>query len=246
MIQQLQKQVKHVIRQQIDRTGYQILSKKEQLFPWSELRAFFQEKSLHTVFDVGANVGQTVRKIVEYYPKANIYSFEPDPKSYQKLQERTAHLSNVRVYNIGLGEHNENKELLLTNTPTGNSFLAVAEEAFEYSPGDWLKLKDKKEVSVCRLDTFCQDNNISSIDLLKIDTQGYELKVLKGGGDWLSPKTVKTIYLEVNFVTYYQGQASFLDIFSTLLDKGYKFVDFYDKHRKAGSNMYWCNALFIG
>src|SRR6202000_2895078 len=78
--------------------------------------------------------------------------------------------------------------------------------------------KGIKQIQTLRLDTFCEQQNISKIAILKLDTQGFELHVLRGAERLLSSKAIKLIYLEIHFIPLYQGQPTAAGIFD-LMDK---------------------------
>ena len=100
-------------------------------------------------------------------------------------------------------------------------------------------------------DNFVKKNSIKSVDILKIDTQGYDIFVIKGAREALEKKMIKCIYVEVNFVSLYEGQGNCFDLWSYLMSCGYDLVDFYDKGRAykdeevEETTMCWANALFM-
>ena len=86
------------------------------------------------------------------------------------------------------------------------------------------KLDEKKiNVDVITLDDFCQKNKISNIDLLKIDTQGYEEFVLEGAQNLLKENKIKIIKLEMIFSDLYSKKHSFFDIEKNL-HNNYKLI----------------------
>ena len=84
---------------------------------------------------------------------------------------------------------------------------------------------------------------MSQIDLLKIDTQGYEMQILKGASRLLAAGKVRTILLELNFVPLYDGQVWAHEIIGYLHERGLCLVDFYEKCR-LNPYLGWCTALF--
>ncbi len=102
-----------------------------------------------------------------------------------------------------------------------------------------------ERVPTRRLTTFCRENGIAQIDLLKIDAQGFESRILNGAGDWLNPTTVRLVFLEVIFIDHYQGQATFDDIYGTLGRAGYKLYGRYQVSARADVGYLWADALFV-
>src|SRR5229473_2133012 len=98
---------------------------------------------------------------------------------------------------------------------------------------------------VDRLDDFCREHDVRTIDLLKLDCQGYEGNVLLGANEMLKRGGIRSIYTEVSFRAIYQGQALFEDICRELSSHGYRLVDLYDKSRSKDGSLLFCDAFFI-
>jgi len=107
-------------------------------------------------------------------------------------------------------------------------------------------LQQSVPVDIQTLDFWISSHpEISQVNILKIDTQGYDLRVLKGAKVLLNNEPPQLIQIEMTIATTYQGQAEFPEIWSYLGEFGYKLFDF-DRlvHTKKG-NLYWGDALFI-
>jgi hypothetical protein len=113
-------------------------------------------------------------------------------------------------------------------------------------PGEmcWGQVVKKTPVLVTTLDQYCQEKGIHFINLLKIDTQGYDLEVLKGAKGLLQSNRIQLIFMEVNFANIYKGQAAFEDVLRYLADANIRLVSlyrFYHKNNVAA----WSDALFV-
>ena len=93
------------------------------------------------------------------------------------------------------------------------------------------------------LDRFIAAEKIDKIDLLKIDTQGFDLDVLQGAEQALSDELVSNVLVELNFIKMYQGQSSAEEINTYLNKYGFFLVDYYEKVRRSNT-IGWCTALF--
>ena len=172
------------------------------------------------VFDIGANCGQTVRKLRQILPHATIHSFEPSPRTFAKLQESCQGMRGVNLWNTGMGSavgeltfhENELSEL--------SSFLPLGEEG-------WGKVERKVSVPVDTVDHFCEINGIEKIDILKTDTQGYDLQVLKGADGLLSEGRVGLIYTEIILGATYENAATFDELYALMRQHDYRLVTFY-------------------
>ncbi len=228
--------------------GYDVVNKKQ--FGYNIFRDFntLLGANQHlTLFDIGANLGQTSLEFAEHIQGSTIYSFEPDPTAFASLVEVTKHYKNIKQHNIGFGDRDDKMDLFINKVSGGNSLLALSDNINQFAKGDWTEKIGTKQVNIKTLNTFCKENKIDKIDLLKIDTQGYELKIIEGADKVIIPSFTKIIYIEVLFVELYKQQAFFADIFKILTERGYRLVGFYNKFNKLEKPHYllWCDAVFV-
>lgn len=132
-------------------------------------------KSLKNIFDVGANIGQTVFQLKSAFPESNIYSFEPIKMTYLQLLGNTKELQGVSCENFALGSKSEKKSIKVFEEK--NSVLNSLNVSAMNSAANAVT----EIINVSTIDEYCTSNNILQIDLLKIDTEGFEIEVLKGG-----------------------------------------------------------------
>jgi len=100
-------------------------------------------------------------------------------------------------------------------------------------------------VEVKSLDKFAQDFNIEPPDLLKADTQGYELEVLSGATAMLCGAHPPLLYLEVAFVHQYRNQPLFQDVYTWVYDRGYRLVGLYGRGYSTHYYQVGTDALFV-
>ncbi len=193
------------------------------------------------IFDVGANVGQTARRYAGYFPTARIHSFEPFPESYQKLAQTAAKFGDrVIAHPFGLGETTQTQTMYIAPKSVMNSMLPPAADA----QTAWKDQVRETSVEIQRLDAFVAANAIPHIDLLKIDTEGFEMQVLRGAGDLLAPATIRMVLVEIQFGSVYEGQTNVSALLDFMAGHGYRLVDLYDKFRKTDPALLHCNILF--
>lgn len=148
-----------------------------------------------TVVDVGANVGRFSEEILRHNRNANIYAFEPHPITYHQLAAKFSGVDNVKVYNVAMGSSGAQLTLYDYEDQDGSSHASTIASVIE-------DIHHGRSVShavdVTTLDSFATENKIESIDLLKIDTEGNELEVLKGGKKLISENRVHAIQFEFN------------------------------------------------
>ena len=104
---------------------------------------------------------------------------------------------------------------------------------------------DKITIHTLTLNEFCASHNIDRIDLLKLDTQGSELEVLKGSDSLLKTQSILAIYCEVEFIEIYEDQPLFDEIFRYLATYGYTLYNLYNLNSLETGQLAWADALFI-
>jgi FkbM family methyltransferase len=152
----------------------------------TDIKRYFKEYDFKIVFDVGANIGQTVTKFREEFTDATIYSFEPVSYVFELLQKNVSHLSGVETFKLAFGSENKILPIYLDEDSKKNSFMADGQEQKEF-------------IQVETLDGFTDRYNIERINFLKIDTEGFDLNVLKGAQDLLQKHAVDFIQVETGF-----------------------------------------------
>lgn len=143
----------------------------------------------YVFFDVGANNGFTSIPVAERNRDVTVYAFEPTPQMIAIIEEKTSGLVNYILTKAAVSDYNGTATFNVAgNADWGcSSLLPLSEKAHTewYGRTDML-VTEQIEVNVIRLDSFVEQNNITHINHLHIDTQGSDLKVLKGLGKYIS------------------------------------------------------------
>lgn len=138
-----------------------------------------------TVFDVGANIGQTASDFAFWWPDARIFCFEPVAQNFQELRKNTADMPAVECLQIALADAPGASEMVLSG-------LAVTFRIAAQGPSNELT----ERVAVDTVDRVCERLNVTHISYLKVDTEGYDLKVLQGAGGMLDRGAIDLIEVE--------------------------------------------------
>ena len=140
-------------------------------------------------FDVGANNGFTSVPVALSSPDVIVYAFEPTPQMIEAIEQKTTHLNNYILTKKAVSNF-EGKAIFKVAGQADwgcSSLLEFSDKSTTEWPGRTdFKVTEEIEVDVIRLDKFIEDNNISQIDYLHIDTQGSDLNVLKGLGSYIN------------------------------------------------------------
>ena len=194
---------------------------------------------IHTIFDVGANVGQTAIRFNDYFENVKIHSFEPVINTYDILKNNTKLFNNISSYNIALGDQVEQIEINLFESHA-SVLNSLKKEAMNNSSAS------KQIVQVTTGDLFCEQHNIQQIDLLKIDTEGYEINVLKGFANMIRQSKIRAIYCEVGLNVENNRSTYLVDLINFATTAGFKLYGLYEidnSEIQAGFN--YGNLLFI-
>jgi FkbM family methyltransferase len=195
-------------------------------------------------FDVGANEGQTACELRRIFPEAKIYCFEPYEAAFRTLQQKLSGDPNICLEKIAFGDHKGEATLYENAESVTNSLLPNAPEAHVSQPASYAIPTGQSTVEVTTLDDFCGERTISYIDFLKIDGQGYDLRILQGARKHLAEQRISFIVVEMLFAPLYAGQAYFHEIYGFLTGFGYELVGLYAIHRSSAGAILWCDALF--
>jgi len=191
--------------------------------------------------DVGANVGQTIDALHSVFASPTIHSFEPSRATFERLQQRRFPAA-VHLHRMALGAQAGSGDFLNYEEPLLSSFLQPADAAgnpFRAAP-----IVGRETVPVGTVDAFTQEHGITDIDLLKIDTQGFDLEVIKGAQQLLAAGRIRTVMVEINFMDLYVGQPTPSAVLDYLAQRGMHLLDLYEKEYK-GTRLGWCTALFV-
>ena len=205
--------------------------------PDADLVELLRPTPAPVIFDVGANTGQTVHRLRSLISNGSIHAFEPSPGTFRQLAASVRGLGEVKLIEAGVGRVDCEQTLLENEYSEMSSFLV---------PGDaaWGMVVRKTRVRMVTLDTYCQQAGIDHIDLLKIDTQGYDLEVLRGAEELLARGGIRVVQLEVIFSDMYEGRPALDETYRYMCDHGFRLLSFYDIFVADGSAA-WCDAIFV-
>ena len=182
------------------------------------------------ILDVGGNKGQSIKIFKQIFKNPIIHSFEPIKSEFDIMYQEFKDDVNVYLNNYALGEVSGEKKFNITTQTGASSFNQInnntewlKERAIEYSKHiDDFTTSEK--VKIFTLDEYCLNNKINHVDLLKIDTQGYENKVLQGGINNLKQNKVKAVLTEIIFDNVYDKYFAFSEIEKFLIPNNFRMV----------------------
>lgn len=204
---------------------------------------------IKTIIDVGANKGQFAEFLASRFPEAHIYSFEPLPKPFEDLNKWAESHKNkkkqrVDVFNLALGDEEGVMEILCheEHTPS-SSFLQTTEFLEKIYPLTKKQVHIPVKITTLDLWRKCHNIKLQSEILIKLDVQGFEDRVIKGGKETF--KIAKACILELNIDQLYKDQASCKDIFVSLYNLGYHYAGNLDQSFAKDMHVISVDAVFV-
>ena len=143
-----------------------------------------------TIIDIGAHKGETISLFCKNFAIENILAFEANPIVFKKLEKKIKkgnYKNKINLFNLGLGDKEEKKDLSILNDSSSSTYNTIDEKTEYYKrKKKFLSLFSKNIIqkkiltNVLPLSKINEVNDLRNIDILKIDTEGYELNILKG------------------------------------------------------------------
>ena len=148
-------------------------------------------------------------ELLDYFPSTKIIGFEIEKEICEKMNSQAK--EGVKYYSHALGKDNEQRKFYITQNPMCSSLYKPNEELIKlYNNFEVAYLKKETEIETISLDYFVEKHEVGDVDFIKIDVQGAELDVFKGGSKTL--KNVLKIVCEVEFIQHYENQPLFGEV----------------------------------
>lgn len=179
-----------------------------------------QALEISTVLDIGANVGGFAFTVRPLFPQAQIYSFEPLPDCFAQMRANLANASKFQAFNLGLGDQTGDLSIQRSSHAPSSSFLRMTSAHQVAFPASAVSQEEK--VSLARLDDLAPQLHLAEPILVKIDVQGYEDHVLRGGAQTI--QRARLIIVETSFEAFYENQPLFGDIYQRLTGWGFSYA----------------------
>ena len=209
------------------------------------------------IFYVCANVGQTLKTFKKIWPESIIHCFEPIKEFYDVLLKNSLKYEEVSCHNFAFGDkdlenvkfyYHEIQPMLSgvykLNFNSKDSIGINEPDLAGLKEGDFMNNANQEiTVKQHKLDTFVGYWEIPKIDILKLDTQCSEAKILKGAEETLEKTSV--VLTELNFYDLYTRNLSFYDIEQYLKPAGFKLYDIsYISKNPLNGRTDWVDAIY--
>jgi FkbM family methyltransferase len=197
------------------------------------------------VIDVGANRGRYYDELSSIFPVATIKALliEPIPVCALELRSKYKNTNLVLISQTVISDIEEMKEFHINSYDETSSLLNIRKEIKELRNIN-TQTKETTVVATKTLDNLVEEFPFLDriIDILKIDVQGSEDRVLRGAGKTL--KRTKFIWIEVSFKVLYEDSCLFSDIHSFLSNSDFVLLEIADGHRSPENELLQANCLY--
>ena len=204
------------------------------------------------VFDVGAHHGESIERFKGMYNRAQVHSFEADADNYAMLRNKFGGREGVTLNNFGVGSAPGVKMFHRNRKSDTSGFNAVNPDS------EWAKLRSREhnvavsdfteksyEVKIGTLDDYMAKAGIDYVDILKIDTQGFEDEVLKGAQGALRAQRIGVVETELILNDIYDRALSFLDIAQLWVPHGYRLYAIDQPGHMHGTLSFSLNLIYV-
>ncbi len=171
-----------------------------------------------TVFDVGANLGDWSQALLDQTPpesagRLDLRLFEPSAESFERIKARFAGAAGTTCERIALSDQTGRARLMMASATGGTNTL------------EFDKTLERQAVGVAEIETataaeYCSRNAIDHVHLLKCDTEGHDLKVVKGAASLLAEERIDVLQFEYNH-RWIHARAFLKDVFDLVEDSPY-------------------------
>lgn len=201
-----------------------------------DVQRFMGTRSLGVLFDVGANVGQTLGHLLKYVPDAEIYSFEPTDGAYATLSANFGGRKNVHLQKMALGSTPGTMALQVRANSELNT-LVPADDADG----------DTQATEVSTVDEVVAKHGISHLDVLKLDVQGWEMEVVRGASRLIADHNLIFVLAEMTFRSDQKEMQQFTELHDHLEAQGFVLSGMYEPLRYGPRKEFilFANVLYL-
>lgn len=190
-----------------------------------------------TIIDVGANVGDWSRIAAQIFPSAQFFMVDGDPDNEPSLRNSASRIGQNSKYSILLLGPEEKDGVTFYKVGTGSSVLP------ELAPYDRSQVS-QVTLPMRTLDGFMVDRHYSSPVLLKLDVQGFELQVLRGGSATLT--RAEAVIMETSLLPYNENAPLFAEVIAFMVERGFLVFDFCGQaRRQTDATLFQTDVAFV-
>lgn len=188
------------------------------------------------IYDIGAHKGTWSKQCLRFFPVASYFLFEPQQELMEDIRKNVGEGPNIRIYSLGIGDTDTTLNFTLHNRKDSRSFKYSNVEADRFG-------YKQIPLPIARLDTLIEKEQLPVPDILKIDAEGLDIKVINGAGKYLNG--VEVILVEVGVMNK-NIPNSVRNMVNLLDEKGFLLFDITEMNRPFKNKVLWlCELVFV-
>ncbi len=218
--------MKQVFKKILSQLGYDIRTRN--FLQLHEIRRikFLNDHNISLVLDVGSNEGQYAQSIRREGYKNRIISFEPVKQIFEILHKKKINDSKWQAMNIAIGDFDGSTSINISEFSQVSSILSATGLAHT----EYWKGYRQEEIKVRKLDSLINELDIKEQRiLLKVDTQGFEEKVLQGSQN-LIDQNIDLLEVELSIQPFYLDEKLFPEMFTYIRDFNFELISMSPVH----------------
>jgi FkbM family methyltransferase len=193
------------------------------------------------VYDIGAAAGAYATAFSKVSTVSQIIAFEPLAESYAALERGARDVSSIRCFRLALGDENGRLDLHRSLLRDTSSLLPISDTMRAHFPLG-AEIEGAESVAVARLDDVVAEHGLPPPDFVKMDVQGFEDRVIRGGAATL--RSARLFIVEVSFRPLYEGSALFDDVYMLMRELRFVLAGFEGPLWSPSGELLQSNALF--
>jgi len=193
------------------------------------LKKKFKNQYLN-IIDIGSHKGETINLFLKNFNIQKIFAFEPNIALFNVLVKKKYNNKKIKFFNCGVGLNEEHLNLNIMIDSSSSTFNSINKESDYYKKKNKIitflsnkknLIENKQKISVVNLSKIIQENKIDKIDVLKIDTEGFEYNILRGIKE-IDYEKIRYIYFEHHYDLMIEKGYTFSNINSLLVKNNFK------------------------
>jgi FkbM family methyltransferase len=211
--------------------------------PYQVMARLLKNHRVTGMIDAGASNGRISRRLLQQFPAAHVYAFEPNPLYAETLRQYAKDDNRFHPQFLALSDHEGTATLHVTESPGSTSLFTPGSRLAQIEP-QGANVKSTEQVELVTIDRWAQRNGDPAIQLMKFDIQAGELKALQGAVRVLEASTL-LVYTEIWFNPAYDGGAIYSEIDLFLRECGFALYDIFKPKYGPNGFLMWANAIFL-
>lgn len=236
--------IRQMVKKAVRALGYDLRRFSPGTDSLNEIRQLLRHADCPVIFDVGAHHGQTARVFSKSFPSSMLYCFEPFPESFAELKNNSSNYPAATLEPFGFSESSGQHEFNINASSPTNSLLELDSRAAATWGNSALTPITKVVCDFETLDSYLDRKAIQRIDLLKMDVQGAEYKVLRGAEISIRTNRVRNIYMEILVGETYSEQLRFGDYLNMMDSFGFRLHGLFNLEHGTDRQLVQLDGLF--